>query len=578
MAVANAELAATLARTADLLELTGANPFRVRAYRAGARRIDSLGRPVADMLAAAEDLTALPDIGQDLAGGLAELVETGRLTLLEELEAAVPPGLPALLEIEGLGPKRARRLWQELGIVDAESLRTAAEAGRVRELAGFGAKSEANLLLRLAELSRRSPHLLISDAAALAEALRGDLTAIAGVRRIEIAGALRRGCETIGELDLVAVADAPDPLLDALCGHRLVERTIMRGPTQASVMLRRGVPADLRIVPATSFGAALLCHTGSREHYAHMQRRAAALGMRLSENGIEGPDGPLIAAVHSEEFVFDSIGLQFIPPELREGIGEVEQAAQGGLPALVELRDIRGNLHTHSDWSDGTRSIREMAEEARRRGLEYLAITDHSFGLAVANGLDSDRLLRQTDEIASINESLDDFVLLTGIECDITTDGDLELPDDVLRRLDIVIGAVHRNFRLSRDAQTRRVLRALENPWLTCLAHPTGRLLTRRNGYDIDLESVLAAAADRGVMVEINASPWRLDLNDVHARRARDLGIRVPINTDAHGFEDFDHLRWGVLQARRAGLTADDVPNAQPLADLRRLLAVARSG
>jgi DNA polymerase (family 10) len=576
MPASNAELAAALARTADLLELTAANPFRVRAYRSAARRIESLGESIAEAVAAEKDLATLPDIGKDLAGALVELVNTGRFTLIDELEAAIPPGLPALLEVEGLGPKRTRRLWQELGIVDAQTLRDAATAGRIRALDGFGAKSEANLLRGLDELSRRSGRMLLADAMPLAEQLRRDLAAVPGVRCVEIAGSLRRGKETVGDLDFLVTADDPAAVLDAFCAHPSADRTIGRGDSKASVLLTRGIQADLRAVPASSLGAALHYFTGSKEHNVAMRRRAQARGWRLNEYALAVESDGRVVAGDTEDSIFSSLGLSFIPPELREDRGELALAERDALPQLISAADIRGNLHAHSDWSDGTRTIREMADEARRRGYAYLAITDHSFGLAVAGGLDADRLIRQIDEIAALNEELDDLVLLAGIECDITTDGELELPNDVLRRLDVVIGAIHRNFRLPREQQTRRMLRALENPWLTFLAHPTGRLLTRREGYDIDLDAVLRAAAERGVMIEINANPWRLDLDDVHARRAHELGIRIPVNTDAHSFADFDNIRWGVMQARRAGLTAADVPNTQPLAELRRQLAATR--
>lgn len=510
MSPSNAELAAALARTADLLELTGANPFRVRAYRAAARRVEGLARSIAEAVAAGEDLTALPDIGKDLAGALGELVAGGRFALLDELEASIPPGLPGLLEVEGLGPKRARRLWQEHGIVDAAGLRAAAEAGRIRELDGFGAKSEANLLRGLDELARRSGRILLAEAIPLAETLRAALASVHGARRVEIAGSLRRGRETIGDLDLLAVADDPEVVFEAFCGHPLVDRTLGRGGTKASVLLNRGVQADLRVVPERSFGAALHYFTGSKDHNVAMRRRAQSHGLRLNEYALERIEDGASVAGAAEEEVFAALGLVWIPPELREDRGELELAERDALPKLVELTDMRGNLHAHSDWSDGTRTIREMAEEARRRGYAYFAITDHSFGLAVANGLDADRLHRQIDEIAALNDEMDGIEILAGIECDITTDGELELPNEVLRRLDLVIGAVHRNFRLSREAQTTRVLRALENPYLTFLAHPTGRLLTRREGYEIDLDAVLRAAAERGVMLEINANPGAL--------------------------------------------------------------------
>lgn len=576
MSASNAELAAALAYSADLLELTAANPFRVRAYRSAARRVKSTAESIAEAVTAGRGLTTLPDIGKDLAGALGELVNTGRFALIDELEAAIPAGLPALLEVEGLGPKRARRLWQELGVVDAQTLREAAAAGQIRALAGFGVKSEANLLRGLDQLSRRSGRILLADAVPLAEQIRADLSAIPGVQRVEIVGSIRRGKETVADLDFLALADDPVAILDAIGGHPLSERILERDATKASVALKRGIPADLHVAPASSFGAALLHLTGSEKHNKAMQARAQARGWRLYEGGleVEATGQPIVTDV--EDSVFDALGLQTIPPELREDHGEIALAEQGALPNLISETDIRGNLHAHSDWSDGTRTIREMADEARRRGYAYLAITDHSFGLAVAGGLDADRLSRQIDEIAALNEELNDITLLTGIECDITTDGELELPNDVLRRLDVVIGAIHRNFRLPRDAQTRRMLRALENPYLSFLAHPTGRLLTRREGYEIDLDSVIRAAAERGVMIEINAYPWRLDLDDIHARRARELGVRIPINTDAHRFEDFDNMRWGVIQARRAGLTAADVPNTLPLDPLRQLLAETR--
>lgn len=577
MSVSNTAIARLFARAADLLELSGANPFRVRAYRAAVRRIENLPDALHDMLAAGQDLTTLDGIGVDLAGAIREICEEGGFSLVEELQAAIPPGVVEFLAVEGLGPKKARRLWLELGVQDIDGLAAAAEAGRVRDLAGFGARSEENLAAAIARYRARSGRKLRPDAERRANALRDRLAARPEVQEVAIAGSLRRQRETIGDLDLLVAADPADAgaIMEAFASAPGVEAVIARGDTKTSVRLEGDLQADLRVVDPSVFGAALHYFTGSRDHNIEIRRRAQARGLRVNEYGIFDGDGHSRGGrVESE--IFEALGLPWIPPELREGRGECEAAEQGTMPGLITTADIRGNLHTHSDWSDGTRSLREMAEEARRRGYEYLAFTDHSFGLRVANGLDGERLRRQIDDIAALDAEFDDITLLSGIECEITPEGDLELETDVLSRLDVVIGAIHSRFGLPEAAQTERLLRALENPYLHFVAHPTGRLLTRRDGYAIDLERVLRSGAERGVAFEINANPWRLDLDDRWARMARDLGLPVPINTDAHGFEDFDNLGCGIAQARRAWLTADDVPTAWPLARLRTWLRSRR--
>lgn len=572
MAVLNADIERIFAEVADLLEIEGANPFRVRAYRNAGQTVGALGENVADMVAAGRDLAALPGVGRDLADKMETIVRTGSLPLLEELAARTPRGLEALLQVSGLGPRRVSALHKALGIVDVEGLRQAASAGRLRGLPGFGAKTEANILEAIARLPRGGDQVRfgLAKAEPQAEALRAFLERTPGALRVVVAGSYRRRQETLGDLDILSTCREGGAVMDAFAGFAEVRKVLAKGPTRSTALLRSGLQVDLRVVPEESYGAALHYFTGSKAHNLAVRNLGIEQGYKVNEYGVFRGDARI--AGRTEEEIYALFGLGYIEPELRENRGEIEASRAGTLPRLVRVEDLRGDLHAHSDFTDGRDTLRDMALAARARGYEYLAITDHSQRLAMVRGLDADRLLAQMEAIDAVNDSLGGVTLLKGIEADILEDGSLDLPDAVLARLDIRVCSVHSHFRLSREAQTERLLRAMDNPYLNVLGHPTGRLLGKREPYAVDMDRVLEGARQRGCFVEINAQPDRLDLNDLHARRAKDLGVRVAISTDAHAAGQLALVRHGVDQARRGWLEARDVLNTLPLADLRRLL------
>ena len=574
MPIHNAEVAAVFNKIADLLEIENANPFRVRAYRTAARLIQGLSRDLREMVERGEDLRELPGIGEDLSKKIVEIVETGHCRFLEQLEKQEPPVLTELLQVPGLGPKRVKALWQALQVEDLEDLARAARAGRIRALPGFGEKTEMRILELLTAHLSRIPRVSIAQAAPVAEDLLRLLRSVPGVQEAVVAGSFRRGQETVGDLDLVVTARSDSPVMERFVHHEDVAEIFAQGPTRATIVLRSHLQVDLRVVAAESFGAALHYFTGSKGHNIAIRRRAQGLGLKVNEYGIFR--GKERVAGESETSVYAAVGLPYIEPELRENRGEIEAAALGKLPHLVEEGDLRGDLHCHSAASDGHDSLKDLAAAAQARGWEYLAITDHSRALRVANGLDPLRLRRQMDEIDLLNGKLQGFTLLKGSEVDILEDGSLDLPDAVLRDLDIVIGAVHSHFDLSRSRQTARVLKAMDHPAFTLLAHPGGRLIGSRPAMDLDLPRVIRHARERGVFLEINAQPQRLDLQDIQAQAAKEEGVLLAINSDAHSRFDFDLLRWGVLQARRGWLEKKDVLNTRSLPELRALLAQTR--
>ena len=570
MPVHNAEVAALFQQIADLLEIENANPFRVRAYRNAARELEALGVPVAELLANGEDLTELPGIGKDLAAKIGEIVETGKCRLLTKLQRATPPSVAEMLQVPGLGPKRVRTLYHELDVHTVEQLARAARDGRVRELHGFGAKTEQRILDALAARSGQPERFKLAVAAQYAEPLRAHLAKVPGVVDVVLAGSYRRSRETVGDLDILVTARDARVVMDRFVGYDEVTQVLSRGGTRASVRLRCGIQVDLRVVDAQDFGAALLYFTGSKAHNIELRRLARQRHLKISEYGVFR--GRKRVAGDTEASVYETVGLPWIAPELRENHGEIEAARAGRLPKLVELSDLRGDLHAHTRATDGHNTLREMAEAAQSRGFAYLAITEHSRRLTMAHGLDTRRLRRQIEEIDRLNETLRGFTVLKGIEVDILEDGSLDLPDEVLSELDLVVAAVHSQFHLSRTRQTQRILRAFDNPHVSILAHPTGRLLAAREPYDVDMLRVVRAARDSGCCLELNANPDRLDLVDVHCQMAHEEQVLVAISSDAHRVQDFDNLRYGVGQARRGWLEKDDVLNTRPLAKLKSLL------
>jgi DNA polymerase (family 10) len=567
----NDEIASLFDEIADLLEIEGANPFRVRAYRQAARTLRGLDRPAADLIAEGKDLTELSGIGADLAGKIAEVVATGHVAMLDRLHGELPAGLVELLRVPGIGPKRAKLLHDKLGIASMAGLQRAAAAGKLQGLPGFGAKSIAAIAAAAETQAEQPRRLLLASAQPEAEALVKHLSGARGIGQCIVAGSYRRQRETVGDLDILATAKNSQPVIDRFVAYERVAKVSARGPTRATVILASGLQVDLRVVPAESYGAALVYFTGSKPHNIALRKLAQARGLKLNEYGVF--KGDLAVAGETETSVYRAVGLRPVPPELREDRGEVEWARRRPFPALIELGDLKGDLHCHSKASDGQATIAEMADAARRFGLSYLAITEHSRRLGIAHGLDSRRLARQIDEIDRLNDRLKGIVLLKGVEVDILEDGGLDLPDSILGRLDLVIGAVHGAFNLAPEKQTARLLRAMDHPYFSILAHPEGRLLGSREGATFDMARVIEHARQRRCFLELNAQPERLDLSDIYCRAAKDAGVLVSIGSDAHRPGDFGYLRFGIGQARRGWLTAKDVVNARPLSQLKPLLA-----
>jgi len=566
----NAEVADAFDEIADLLELEQQNPFRIRAYRNAARLLRGLGTEVSQMLARGEDLSDLPGIGKDLASRIAEVVATGTTPILAKLRSEVPPSLTELLHLPGLGPKRVKLLHDELGIHTLAQLHRAIKDGRLRTLPGFGQKTAARVLAAIDAKSAAPTRFKLALVASYADDLVAYLKKLPGVDRAIVAGSFRRGRETVGDLDLLATTRRDKPVMDGFVNHPEVAHVAAHGTTRGTVVLRNGLQVDLRIVQPESYGAALHYFTGSKAHNIAIRARGMARGLKINEYGVFR-SGRRIAGA-TEEQVYRAVGLHYIEPELRENRGEIEAAQKAALPRLVELKDLRGDLHAHTTATDGHNTLEEMAGAASAAGLDYIAITEHSKRLTMAHGLDEKRLSAQIDAIDRFNRGNPPARVLKGIEVDILEDGSLDLPDQALRRLDLVIGAVHSRFDLSRDRQTERVLKAMDRPHFSILAHPSGRLIPDREPFDLDMPRIIAKAKARGCFLELNAHPDRLDLLDTHCRMAKDAGVLVSINSDAHRATEFANLRFGILQARRGWLEKVDVLNTRPLDRLLRLL------
>ncbi len=566
MPVQNAEIAAMFDQAAELLEIEGENQFRVRAYRRAARMIDGLPQSVKTLLSAGSDLSELPGIGKDLAGKIAEIVETGHFKLLDTLKKKLPGELGEIATLPGLGPKRVKLLHDKLKISTLDDLRRVVKTGRLHGIAGFGPTIEKKLSAAL-EKPVAEKRFKLSVAEAEAEAL---VSFLRGSGRVVVAGSYRRRRDTVGDLDLVVAAADASSVGDKLVGYENVAEVLAHGPTRTTVVLRSRLQVDVRAVPEESYGAALLYFTGSKAHNIALRAIAVHRGWKLNEYGLFSGRRRIAGA--TEEEIYKKLGLAFIPPEMREDRGEVALAKANKLPRLVTRADIRGDLHVHSDWTDGTAPIEAMAKAAQTQGYEYIALTDHSRRVAMTHGLDPARLTKQSREIDGLNERLHGLTILKGIEVDILKDGSLDLPDAALSKLDIVVAAVHSYFDLPRKVQTDRVIRAMNNPHVSIIAHPTGRLIGEREPYDIDMERVIADARSLDCYLEVNAQPDRLDLNDMHVHSAKQAGVKLAISTDAHSEDAYDYIRFGVDQARRGWLTADDVINTRSLADLRMML------
>ncbi|HQR23347.1 MAG TPA: DNA polymerase/3'-5' exonuclease PolX [Steroidobacteraceae bacterium] len=570
MTVHNAEIAAIFAELADLLEIREDNPFRIRAYRNAAQFIRGHGRSMSELVAAGADLSALPGIGKDLAAKIETIVSSGRLPLLELVRAKVPAPLVEMTRIEGLGPKRAKALYRALRIRSLEDLQRAARSGRIREIKGFGARTEQLIAERAARVAKAEKRIRLADADEIAGPLVEYLRAGEAAKEVVVAGSYRRRRETVGDLDVLVSATRAAAAMDRAVHYEDVAEVVAHGPTRATVRLRNGLQVDIRVVPPASYGAALYYFTGSKAHNIAVRKIAQARGLKLNEYGVFR--GEERVGGRTENEVFDAVGLPYIPPELREDRGEIGAARRKRLPVLVTQGDIRGDLHCHTRATDGRDTIEAMAKAAAAMGYEYVAINDHSQRVTMAHGLDRRRLMTQVRAIDRLNEKLDGIVVLKSVEVDILDDGRLDLPDTVLKELDFTVCAIHYGLDRSREQQTQRVLRAMDNPYFTILAHPTGRLINAREPYDIDLERVFEAAKERGRILELNAHPDRLDLDDRHCRMAKEAGVRVAISTDAHRASDLALMRYGIGQARRGWLEPADVVNTRGLKELRKLL------
>jgi len=572
----NTAIAKVFSDIADLLELKGENQFKIRAYQKAARAIEHYPKEIRIMVDEGEDLKSIPGVGDAIAKKTTELVETGKLEYYEKLKAEFPEGITNLLDIPGIGPKTANKLCSELGITSVHSLEQAIKDGSVAKLFRLGEKTANNILQQIEASRRKDQRIPIGEALPTAEEILRALNPVPGVRNLTYAGSLRRFRETLGDIDLMGTAENPQKVMDTFVSLPIVGQVLVQGPTKSSVIVSGGLQVDLRMVEHEAFGSLLQYFTGSKQHNISLRERGRRQGLKLSEYGITDIATDKLEKFADEEKFYRRLGLQYIPPELREAQGEVEKAEQGAIPRLVELSDIKGDLHIHTDWSDGHNSIEEMALAAKKLGYQYIAITDHSGGRGIARGLDVERLRKQIEEIKKVNEHIDGIQIFSGIEVDIRADGSLDLPHAILAELDVVIAAVHSAMNQNEGKMTRRVLSAVDNPDVDIIAHPTCRLLGEREPIAIDLEAVFRTAAKNNKIMEINAMPDRLDLNDVHAFRARELGVKLAIGTDAHDVSHLDFMRFGVGVARRAWCEPQHILNTLPLADILAIFPIER--
>jgi len=570
--VENKSIADLLTEIADILDIQGENPFRVRSYRNAARTIADMGQSVRAMVRAGEDLEQIPGIGKSLQEKIEEIVSTGKCGFLEELRAKVPPGLTELLKLEGLGPKKVKLLYDELGVDSVDRLEKSAQAGKLRDLPGMGLKTEEKVLKSIEQYRAGMGRFKLSVGFTYAQALLEYLKGIPGLKRLDPAGSFRRHRETIGDLDLLAICGRGCKVMDRFTTYGDVAEVISEGETKSSVRLKCGLRVDVRVLEEESYGAALHYFTGSKAHNVAIRERAKDLGLKVSEYGVFRAKDEKRLSGANEEDVFKAVGLPFIPPELREDRGEIQAAEKGKLPKLIELGDIRGDLQMHTSATDGKNTIAEMAQKAKEMGYAYLAITDHSKAVRVAGGLDEKRLAKHLQEVEKAGGKIPGIRILKGVEVDILADGSLDLKDDILKECDVVLASVHSRFNMEEGEMTRRIIKAIGNPHVSILAHPTGRLILEREAYKVNLKEVFQAAIDHGVVLEINAYPDRLDLRDVDARMAKEMGARLVISTDAHSTGQLELMKFGVFTARRGWVEARDVINTLPLPPLLKIL------
>ena len=547
----NSEIARVFQDMADLLELKEDNIFKIRAYRRAAQVIEHLPKEMAIMLEQGEDFQEIPGVGKAIAEKSSELIRTGKLKVYEDLKAEFPEGITRLLEIPGIGPKTAHRLSNELKIASAEQLEQAIMEGKVAHLFRMGDKTAQNLLRQIQAMRRKDQRIPIGQALPIVEDVLNTLRVLPGVKNMTPAGSLRRFRETVGDIDIMGTADNPEMVINKFVALPLIKDVLAKGPTKASVILSPGIQADLRMVEHDSFGSLLQYFTGSKQHNITLRTRYQKQGLKLSEYGITDVAKDKLEKFATEEAFYRRLGMQYIPPEIREDQGEIELAEKEAIPRLVDLRDIKGDFHAHSKWSDGNNSIEEMVLAAKDEGYKYIAITDHSSGLGIAHGLTEERLKKQIEEIRSLNRRFKSFRILCGMEVDIRADGAIDMPDHILTELDVVVGAVHSSFNQNKERITSRIIKAIENPHVDIIAHPTSRLIGEREPTAVDMEAVFKAAAKHKKALEINAMPSRLDLRDIHIQRAREQGIMLAIGTDSHITGQLKLMRFGIGIARR---------------------------
>jgi len=573
-ALSDAQVAEVLQEIASLLEIKGENRFKVRAYQRSAEAVAGSSQSLDQVRAEQSGLRSLPGVGSAIAEKIEELLDTGKCSYHQELLAEIPATALEMLRIPGVGPKKVKLFMDRERITTIEQLEEAARSGRLRNLPGMGEKTEQEILRGIGHAREYSKRTDLGLAWEIATSIMEQLRAGASIEQMEAAGSLRRMKETIGDIDILVTSSDPETVMERFVNLQLVTEVIMRGPTKTTIRTDSGAQADIRVVAPVEFGAALQYFTGSKQHNITLRDYAARHGIKLNEYGVFRVKGDKETRIggKTEEEMYAAVGLPLIPPELREDQGEIEAARAGRLPRLVELQDIKGEVHAHTDWSDGRNSVEEMARAAKAAGYSYIALTDHSPSQTVASGLKVDRLLKRRKEIEAARKAVHGITILEGTEVDILRDGRLDYPDKILAELDYVIASVHSGWKMDREAMTARIIKAMENPWVDCLGHPTGRLIGQREPYEVDIEAVLQSAARLGVAMEISSDPIRLDLRDVHARRARELGVKLMIATDAHWTGSLSLLRFGVATARRGWVEATDVLNCLPLSQLRRRL------
>ncbi|MFH1714927.1 MAG: DNA polymerase/3'-5' exonuclease PolX [Elusimicrobiota bacterium] len=570
MSITNDEICEILNKTADLLDIKGENPFRIRAYRNACRTIESLTHNISDMLKDGKDITELPGIGHDLSEKIHEIVTTGQLSLLNALQKELDIDVDNLMRIQSLGPHRIKTLYHELGIHSLKDLEEALKRNIIKNLPGFGEKTQQNILDGLIRLNENKGKLLLFHAEDEADALIKYLKKKKDLANITIAGSYRRKKQTIRDLDILVTSTAPSVVIDHFTKYNNIAKITAKGETKSTIILNSGLQVDLRVVPKDSYGSALHYFTGSKEHNISIRQLALQQGLKVSEYGVF--KGAKKIAGKTENEIFKVFNLPYIEPELRENRGELEAAANNALPKLITLSDLRGDLHMHSGYTDGRNTIEEMAKSAKKLGYEYIAMTDHSKKVTVAHGMDEKTILKQLDEIDSINDKIKGITILKGIEVDILENGMLDISDDILKRLDLRICSIHYNFNLSEEKQTARIIKAMDNQYFNILGHPTGRLINERPPYNVNIEKIIQAAKERKCFIELNSHPQRLDLDDIHCKMAKEAGVKISINTDSHSIDGFELIKYGINQARRGWLEAKDVLNTGSLSELRKLI------